>query len=292
MMKFSVVRKTSLVLISGSLLNLAQMARAQEVPLPVVNTAPAAYQPQAIEVSTTLTLGIGSFQDVQVPMDSDSGWRVDGTSAPGSGETHVGVPVTAAFGLTVNRALSRITFGLDLTRMESATGTTEARAASWSRIDLSTGWTRNFVFLDQDVDAGVRAGLRRSSWMNVSTGHFMDALLTRAFVGIGTLSDARIEFFAAAAPVARFGYNKGEAFAGGALTGATARTFEGGASLSMRVFAATWLEGSVETDRTNIQIKDLTAYNAFGLNVAEWDNDSKSFALQTTMLRVGLRRAF
>jgi len=268
------------------------------IPFPeATNQATNAPRANGFVLSAEAASGVGSFQDIQVPFDRDAGFRIDGTASSEENVDHVGIPLSA--GLIAewrghSSSLGRLDFGLDLhmTRMESTTGTPDTRSASYSRVDLG-GFTRStFTVADQDLFALVGTGIRRSAFMNVSTGHYIDAAMLHGSVGIKNEGAAEIELAAGISPFARFGYDEGKGFATSTMKNSTARIAEISARLSLIVFAKTWLDTGIEHERSTITLSDIGAYESFGLSAAGITRRDRAWTMQTTIAKIGLRREF
>jgi len=274
------------------------LAAEEPIPFPeATSTARFAPRTTGFVLSAEAASGFGRFQDIQVPFDRDAGFRIDGTASSEENIDHLGIPLSAGI-LGEWRGhetpVGRLDFGLNLqmTRMESTTGTPDTRAASYSRVDLGGFARSTFNVADQDLFARLGTGLRRSAFMNVSTGHFIDAAMLYGSVGIKNQGTAEIELSAGISPFARFGYDEGKGFATEAMKNSTARIVELGTRVSLIVFQRTWLDTAVEHEQSTITLADIGAYESFGLSAEGIAKRQRTWTMQTTIAKIGLRREF
>jgi len=263
-------------------------------PLPSISaTKSAPAEPGSRQVHLRLGSGLGVFQDLQVPVDSDAGLRIDGT-VPSEGEntTHSGFPVFAGLGFMWPR--SSLTYGVDIEalQVEATSGNPATRNSSYARIEAKPSATWSFHLFDQAAYTGASVALRRSLYKNVSDGHYADSAVTRLTLGLEAPGEARIESFAGYAPVSRFSYDTGKGFQTTTMGGTKTSAYEFGVGVHYRIWNSTWFDFTAEQEVISVDVKSTKAYEAFGLVVAPSQEESRRYNLQTTLLRIALHRVF
>jgi len=239
--------------------------------------------------------GVGVFQDIQVPINDEAGVRGDGTEIGQENADHMGIPLSAGLELRYHPNQSWIisVLGFDALQMRAASGPSETEEASYSRLDLGSN-VRYFFPLGRTgliAQTGLRAGARRSSFNNVSTSHFIDAALVGGSFGIGR-NGTSFDVFGQVAPIATFGYSDNGILGGQQLKSSSATLSEVGSHFDYPLRRGVWLDLAAEREMAHVTIGDVSQYNAFGLNVLDAANPSRTYNLTTTLARIGLRKEF
>lgn len=267
-------------------------APAQGQPAPRVKaTKEANTSPYAVAVRAGT--GLGVFQDIQVPANESAQMRGDGKLGAEENADHAGIPLYVGIGLNYKAdALKFDLVRLDALQMRATTGPSETQSSSYSRLEVGTAATYTLpVGAAWAVDFGVKAGARRSSFSNVSSAHYIEALVAGGSLALVSES-FRLEAFAAAAPVARFGYTE-ESFLGGkAFSKSKASLAEGGVTAAFKIGPRVHLEAGLEQESANVTLDDVSEYNNFGLSVEDSRRPSRIYDLATSVLRVGVRKEF
>jgi hypothetical protein len=266
-------------------------ARAAEGSKLRASKAASSESPWQVEVSGGT--GLGSFQDIQVPFNEEANQRGDGTLVQDENQTHTGFPLMAGIGFSwqANDAIRWSLVSLDGLQMRASTGPSETQSSSYSRVDLGTKLDYSFGLGSLKANIGASAGLRRSSWSNVSSGHYVNAAMIEASAGLSGQS-AAVEVYGGIAPVAHFGYSSAALFGGSDFKKSTASLNEAGAKVSFPLRPNVWLDTGVEREEAKVTIADVSEYNNFGLAVFNPDQPSRAYDLVTMVAKVGFRKAF
>lgn len=242
--------------------------------------------------------GIGVFQDLQVPVDTEAGLRIDGT-VPSEGEntTHAGFPIFG--GLTFHWPASNLANGLlrysiatEALQVEASTGNPETRTAGYARLEVKPMAEWSFSLFDQGFFTGASLAVRRSLFKNVSDGHFADTAMSRITLGMEAPGTARLQAFAGFAPVSRFSYDTGKGFQSSTMKGTSTTATEFGVGLNYHIWNTTWFDFSAEQEVISVRLASTDAYSAYGLDTAALRETSRDYNLQTTLIKAGLRRVF
>jgi hypothetical protein len=259
---------------------------------------------QRVEITKTITApaprafvfragsGVGQFQDVQVPVNQEANLRGDGKLIEEENANHVGFPMWAGVGYLARRgALTADVLSFEALQMRATTGPAATQSSSYTRVSLGSSVRWNFPLLGGRGTAGMRAGLRRSGFNNVSSAHFVESMLVGGgfgYVGSGWSTDLS----ASLSPVARFGYSEDNFLGGEAFKNSKASVLEGAWTTSFQVYPRVWLETGVERESITASVEDVAEYDAFGLTVGPTATPSRSFNLATTVARIGIRKEF
>jgi hypothetical protein len=238
--------------------------------------------------------GIGSFQDIQVPVNEAANQRGDGTVIEDENQTHTGFPLLAGIGLDwqAENGVRWELVGLDGLQMRASTGPSATQSSSYSRVELASRLAYAFPLnatLKMEVGGG--AGLRRSAWTNVSSGHYLNAALLEGRLGVQGAT-AGVELYGGAAPAAHFGYSNATLLGGSDFKKSTASLAEAGARLALPLRPNVWLETALEREEAKVTVADVSEYNNYGLSVYNPDQPSRAYDLVTTVAKIGFRKAF
>jgi len=146
---------------AGPLVLCAAVARATPI------TAEKRGTPSATHVVVDGGVGIGQFQDIQVPVNEATGMRADGTPAQDENGSHIGVPMH--IGLAVDYRPADLwdwtIVRFDALQMTATSGSSTTQAASYSRLGISTELERQVLLDGLAFSAALRAGARRHPWV-------------------------------------------------------------------------------------------------------------------------------
>lgn len=239
--------------------------------------------------------GFGVFQDVQVPLatrESQEEMRGDGKSVGEENADHMGTPLYAGLELQAGDP-GRLSYEAEVSHlmMRATSGPAETQSASYARSNLAGGARYAFGRGAWRPTVAAHAILRRSSFNNVSNGHYIHASLLRG--GVGMWSEAlSLEAYASYAPYTEFGYNSGRGFFGG-------KPFENGSSsmselgllYSHKIHEAVWIDLGVEQEIVQATLGRVGDYGSLGLTVAA-PSATREYELVTSTARIGVRKQF
>jgi hypothetical protein len=298
-----VARATSVAgVLCVSLVSAVASAQSSEGELGIEPRDPAASR--TVEVSKTVTApapraflfragsGVGVFQDVQVPVNEEANLRSDGKLIEEESANHFGFPVWAGIGYAARRGnLSADLLSFEALQMRATTGPAATQSASYTRVALGSSVRWSFPLFSGKGSAGMRAGLRRSGFNNVSSAHYAESLLVGGgfgFIGSGWSTDLS----GSISPVSRFGYSEDNFLGGQAFKKSKSTVSDVAWTTSFLVYPRVWLETGIEREAVAATIDDVSEYDAFGLTVGATAAPTRSLSLSTTMARLGIRKEF
>jgi hypothetical protein len=238
--------------------------------------------------------GIGSFQDIQVPYNEGFEVRGDGTAVQEENVEHSGFLLQAGIGKESRRGawLWQI-FEFDALQIKSSGGPAATQASSYSRLNLESRIAYTFGLGAQGGSVGLKGGVRRSSFNNVSSAHYLQSVMVGLTAGIaGELHG--LEASVAFAPVTKFGYSEDGMFGGKDFKKSRSSLFEAGIQYSYALRENVWLDVGMEQEAVKAEIEDVNEYNdlGYGLSVQDSTRPTRSYDLNTVAARVGFRKAF
>lgn len=248
---------------------------------------------QPTGVFVTVGSGVGSFQDIQVPMNRRTGVRADGTTDAAENLTHMGLPIYGSLGFDTNASGSwrwRV-FELTGMKMGAATGAAGTADASYSRLDLSSAVVRTEGFGNYKLVSTGQIELRRTGFNNTSESHFINAALVAGRMRLSR-SKYSWEIRGEYAPIAHFGFSPRGFFGGSFFPGSTAKLAGGGTAALIPLQPGVWLEMGADTEIAKVSIADVSEYRGYGLAARNLDSSSRSYKLVTNTLHLGFRKEF
>ena len=236
--------------------------------------------------------GIGIFQDIQVPINEIDEVRGDGSAIGEENQNHFGFPLFAGIGYrSYSGNVVYDVVALEGTHMRAASAGSQSQSSSYTRLDLNSAARYYFQANKTGLWLGMRAGVRRSFFNNISDSHFVESGILRASAGYQRSSFTVTGFFGYA-PVSRVGYTA-EGFTGGAFfRTAKAQVSEAGLTSSFKISPNALLDLGVEQEAIRMQINDIMEYNGLGLTVTPANQNSRDYNLSTVMMKVGIRKLF
>ena len=236
--------------------------------------------------------GLGLFQDIQVPVNEIDEVRGDGSAIGEENQNHFGFPLFAGIGYrSYSGNLVYDSVALEGTHMRAASGGAQSPSASYTRLELSSAARYYLQANKTGLWLGMRAGIRRSFFNNISDSHFVESGILRASAGFQRGSFAVTGFFGYA-PVSRVGYTA-EGFTGGSFfRTAKAQVSEAGITSSFKISPNALLDLGVEQEAIRMQINDIMEYNGLGLTVTPANQNDRDYNLSTMMIKVGIRKLF
>lgn len=239
--------------------------------------------------------GFGIFQDVQVPLATNEKYeemRGDGKSVGEENADHMGTPLYAGLSLQVGDP-GRLRYEAEVSHlmMRATSGPAETQSASYARSNLAGGARYAFGRGSFRPTVAAHAILRRSSFNNVSNGHYVNARMLRG--GIGLWSEAlSVEAYASYAPYTEFGFNSGRGFLGGKpFDNGSASMSELGLLYSHKIHEAVWIDLGVEQEIVRATLGRVGDYSSLGLAVAA-PSAKREYELVTSTARIGVRKQF
>ena len=235
--------------------------------------------------------GIGTFQDIQVPLNEQVGVRADGHNVSEEGATHVGIPVWVGLSATRRSGALSYQLGLDALRLSASSGPTDTQSATYTRFDATASVRYAFNVLGLRAALGGGAGVRRSVFSNVSNGHYFQAPVVSGNASLGG-RDLSVTLSGAYAPTAAFGYYDGSMFSGDAFKKRKTSLSEVALSSSYLIREDVFLDFGLSREAAQVTIEDVAEYDAFGLQVSPTAEVSRSISVATTIARIGFHKSF
>ncbi len=238
--------------------------------------------------------GVGAFQDIQVPYNETYEMRGDGTAVQEENIGHSGLLLQAGLGKESQRGrwLWQV-IDFDAMQIKSSGGPAATQAASYTRLNFQSAMTYRFAVGDMLGSTGLKAGVRRSSFNNVSSSHYIESVMVGLTAGLTGQAHA-FEGSLAVAPVARFGYSEDGMFGGKEFKNSKATLFEASAQYSYVLREGVWLDLGLGQETAHVQIGDVNEYNdlGYGLSVEDSTRPTRTYDLTTVAARLGVRKIF
>jgi hypothetical protein len=236
--------------------------------------------------------GIGIFQDIQVPVNDFNDTRGDGSAIAEENKDHVGLPLFVGIGYrTFSGSFVYDVATVEGTQIRATAGPSSTQSSSYTRLELLTAARYNFMVRYTDMWIGMRAGIRRSFFNNVSNSHFVESGILRASTGLQRGSFGLTGFFGYA-PLSRVGYTTDGVTGGDYFRKATATVSEAGLTAALKLRENTFFDIGAEQESIRMSIKDIMEYNGFGLNVTPSQQTTREYNLSTVMIKAGFRKLF
>ena len=249
----------------------------------------------AAEVDIALASGFALFQDVQVPVNEavqgSQPVRADGSDPGIENSTHAGFPVIFMLGYRLRPSeLLGFDSGLEFVHAAGATGPKETLDASYGRMEASAGPTLNF---GADRSVGVAAGYRRSSFMNVSTGHAVDTVIIRPQAKFRLFDRLSADAYYATGINANVKYLEDGTFKGRDLPGSSGSLNGFGLGFRYALASDSLVTMGYEREDTRLTIRDIYAYRKLGLVIENPRGPlSRDYALSTQIYRLGVAKTW
>lgn len=260
----------------------------------VLASVPLLAPESAFAVTVHGASGVGTFQDIQVPYNEQYEIRGDGTAIQEENIGHQGLLLNAGIGKEMPRGRWLFqAFEFDALQIKSSGGPAATQASSYSRLNLESGATYRFPLGGLKASSGLKGGLRRTSYNNVSSAHYIESLLVGLTAGLSGELHA-FNATLAVAPMTRFGYSEDGMFGGKEFQKSKASLFEVSAAYSYTLQDNVWLDLGVSQESARIELEDVNEYNELGyaLSVLDSSNPTRSYAMSTVAARIGFRKAF
>jgi len=236
--------------------------------------------------------GLGLFQDIQVPVNEIDEVRGDGSAIGEENQNHFGIPLFAGIGYRTDQgSFVYDTVALEGTYVRASTGSSANQAASYTRLELSSA--ARYYLQENKIGLwfGMRGGIRRSFFNNISDSHFVESGILRVSAGFQRRDFAVTSFFGYA-PLSRVGYTA-EGYTGGAFfKTASAQVSEAGITTSFKISPNALFDIGLEQESIRMKINDIMEYNGLGLTVTHAKQNERDYTLSTVMMKVGVRKLF
>ncbi|MCX6125747.1 MAG: hypothetical protein NTV34_13525 [Proteobacteria bacterium] len=266
----------------------SESAKAPVAPRTLLLRQPVA--PRHLGLNLSVTMGIGSFQDLQAPLAASGERRVDGTTTIEDSSNHAGVLLTGALQYEVAHDYGNTFVTLSGHRASSSTPVV-APAATYSRYGLSVG---NLMNIGGATSVTPLVELRRSMYRNTDNGHFLDAVMMGA--GLEQRIDSvLVSLSGAISAVSRFGYmqdsSKGKS---GTLRDTSSGASEVSARAAYKPVPEVDFYVCLSQEQVRASLADINAYESFGLNISDERGrvEERSVSLTTNLLEFGAVRRF
>ena len=235
--------------------------------------------------------GLGSFRDIQIPINRYFDMRADGRRIGAENEAHMGLVLGGQVGpIWQLRNIKLRPFSVSLVRMTAISGPSETLNSSYNRLTLDSKmeWVVSLGRPSLTIEFG--AGFRRSEFSNTSSGHYVASIPVGFGLGFG-FPHWLIKGFGHYGLQNQVGYSESLFFGGGALKGATADLTDFGIMGEVRLTSAAWLELGIEQESARIQIPNVKTYEEFGFEIED-PKRKRDYNMTTSSLTVGVRKTF
>jgi hypothetical protein len=235
--------------------------------------------------------GVGSFKDIQLPINRFDEVRVDGTRIGQENTDHLGF----AFGGGVAAHYLGAGFGIiplqiDMWRMLAQSGEPETLGSAYNRVQVGSESYVRFGTANSGGTLGVNVALRRSTFSNMSSSHFVMSVP----IGVRAAWDGRLGSLSAAvqhSPHSELGYSESLLFGGQAIGGSSVSLTSLKTKGEWRLTRDAWFVVGAYYETIKAEIRDLKSYEKFGFDVED-PRPSRTYDLTTSMVTIGVRRVF
>lgn len=241
--------------------------------------------------------GVGSFKDLQVPINHKADTRADGRPIGEENVSHLGFPLFLSLDWHLKPSQTSswhwIPVGLDIARMSAMTGGDETLSASYGRLSLGTS-VYYFAPLNGNGSAiailGGKMEGRRSSFGNVSTAHYIQSTVFAGSLGMAWRR-FKILGTAGVAPSAEFGYSDDLIMGGHKISSSSAELNEYGIDMSWALTDQVSFNFGYSVENIHATIGDIREYGQFSLGVDDQPG-SRDYILSTSMAKFTIRKLF
>ena len=244
------------------------------------------------QVSLGLSVGAGQYPIVSMPMMENGSSRVDGSRY----SEDVRINRGASFNLNLSWQSKEAAYPVKLSgnwqRIATSPGAGLVTPASYSRLglDLSTELPLNSqVVLIPALEA------RRSMYLNVDSGHFVDTISLKAALRSQIYNHLAVGVSYGLAPWAKFGVlQSGYSSESGTLKGSNARMSEIATTLNWNLSPSTDLTLTAAEENATVHLDNSDGYLAYGLPVATTPefNGKKTYRLSVRHVSLGTVKKF
>ena len=239
-----------------------------------------------------LGVGLGSFQDIVV-LDDDRLQLASEDAVQTATQTHTGVPLHV--GMVYDKRYSR---GLNDVRVDYLYMNKVDRPVAgrgnnptYNRFELSGG-TRLELGKQRYRGAGIaRMGARRVTYSNLSSAHYLDAVIPKIGVGLISKKSYSFELTYGHSIYSKFGFNDGNGFAGEALT-AESSLQEIGFKADFFLTRLANLGFSVVNEMVQVTMQDARVYNDYGFNLSSPAAQPREYQLTAMTLLMNFSRSW
>ncbi len=241
--------------------------------------------------------GLATFPDVQTPQNLylEENGRADGSVVGSVSSQHSSIPldVTAIYHYKLNQDY-KFSSGFDYLYLTNYRGNPDTAHSSYSSTDLNFNidreWQHSFASVIPSLGLGLNLG--RSRYMNVSTGHFNDAIspVLRASVENKRIP-LRFTFLGSYALWSQFKYYPGNIGTATTLSGTKVQQYALKAGAEYQITSDASIDLSLFQQVTKVDIANVATYKRFGLTVASY-SDNEHLNLATLSVQCGVSKFF
>jgi hypothetical protein len=243
-------------------------------------------------VAASVQVGAGVYQDIQLPSDQWTNVRADGSAPTVEQVNHYGLPVRLELGKIFTQGQWVFATALSYLRIDaliepqgsSESSYSQAQAGLFSRYRFTTG---NFL---QEGSFG--GEFRRIAFMNISTGHLVDAMLPTGSWTVSSGDRWSLQAQGAKSVLGIVRYDTGKGVQHGEIKGSSASVAEVSMAIRRRISKDVWLNLGVMEEDTIVDIQDINRYDQFNLTVARRDDTSRHYELNTQTVTIGFDKNF
>ena len=240
--------------------------------------------------------GVGMYRDVQLPINSyglNEGEvvRADGSSASKDNGEHIGAPIEGSFTLRWFTDRYSVDGHLRYITLKHLLGEDDASTASYSRISFSLKPAYKYKINNLLLRGGFGLSYNSSRFLNVSSGHAINAVMFGPFVQFGSLDFFRLEAEASFAPNPEFNYLR-SIFDFDAIARTESKQsiykIEGAKSIGNSLVGLI----GYELDQVSVTVRDIFSYEELGLQLSPYQDSSNNYILNTHTFTLGVRKVF
>ncbi len=231
-------------------------------------------------------MGVGSYQDIQVPENKVANTRGDGTPLGEENQQHSGIPLSMGISLTYNLTPALSVSPLSASGLWISGPAGSSGGTSYSRLDLGT---HSFYRASENLGLGFGLLGRQTVFNNLSSSHFIRSFLPQAkltsFVGNYTAS-----LVYAKSAYSALGYTQDHTWNGQFFKKSETHVTFLDFAVSMLLSEEAALSLAATQEQIQTTIPDVNEYNSFGLSVLDPSHPSRYYELRTTTFTVGITK--
>ncbi len=243
-------------------------------------------------VVISMRTGAGVFQDVQMPINERTGMRADGRPAGLEQTDHYGIPLKFSVGKDMRR--ENWTLGLNFShlRIDTLIKQPEASQSSYTQTQISIlpGYKFTLAGVNQQLAAGTI--IRRSSYLNISTGHLVDAILPAIAWSVQASQRWAIEVLAARSILSITRYDDGATFSPEGIPGSQSTVKDFSLNLQRAIGPNVWMHLGFMQETSTLAIDNIKSYERFNLDILSFGAPERNYRLSTRSMTVGFDKLF
>lgn len=245
-----------------------------------------------VNFSTDISIGLGSFQDIQLPLNPLSGQRGNGTSEKEENQVHSGFPIVGSLTMENNFSILNFETELSFVHMSINKQSQPVSTASYGRYEAEQ--LVGLKFFNSQFSGSLLGGIstRRSLFSNISTGHSFDSQLAKGQLKFDYYRYFNVKLIASKSLNSKFNYNQGSFFNQKEIQGSNSEIQEFEVKVGVPLNKKVSLFANFSQERVHAVIPDIGSYGEFGIDILTFATESREYNLTTNIYSFGLKKYF